>query len=105
MPRKREISGTHPEASGIGAQCSGAPSRGVTDSLLTWAGSRGMECRVEVLRCGHISTTMCLILTAVDSHPDYSLVVAANRDEFYDRPTLAAAFWPEHPTILGGRDL
>ena len=48
---------------------------------------------------------MCLILTALDSHPDYSLVVAANRDEFYDRPTAAAAFWPEHPTILGGRDL
>ena len=48
---------------------------------------------------------MCLILTALDSHPDYSLVVGANRDEFYDRPTAAAAFWPESPWILGGRDL
>src|SRR5512144_1181918 len=54
---------------------------------------------------GHISSAMCLILTALDAHPDYSLVVAANRDEFYDRPTAAAAFWPEHPKILGGRDL
>ena len=48
---------------------------------------------------------MCLILIALDSHPDYSLVVAANRDEFYDRPTAPAAFWPEQPGILGGRDL
>jgi uncharacterized protein with NRDE domain len=48
---------------------------------------------------------MCLILAALDAHPDYALVVAANRDEFYDRPTAPAAFWPEHPRILGGRDL
>jgi uncharacterized protein with NRDE domain len=48
---------------------------------------------------------MCLILTALDSHPDYSLLVAANRDEFYDRPTAAAAFWPDSPWILAGRDL
>jgi uncharacterized protein with NRDE domain len=48
---------------------------------------------------------MCLILTALDSHPDYSLIVAANRDEFYDRPTSVAAFWADHPRILGGRDL
>jgi uncharacterized protein with NRDE domain len=48
---------------------------------------------------------MCLILAALDAHPDYNLIVAANRDEFYDRPTAPAAFWPQHPTILGGRDL
>jgi uncharacterized protein with NRDE domain len=48
---------------------------------------------------------MCLILIALDSHPDYSLVVAANRDEFYDRPSAAAAFWSDHPDVLGGRDL
>jgi len=48
---------------------------------------------------------MCLILLALDSHPDYSLVVAANRDEFYDRPTTAAAFWSDSPEVLGGRDL
>ncbi|MGN6392453.1 MAG: NRDE family protein [Gemmatimonadales bacterium] len=48
---------------------------------------------------------MCLILVALDSHPDYALVVAANRDEFYDRPTAVASFWPDHPRILGGRDL
>jgi uncharacterized protein with NRDE domain len=48
---------------------------------------------------------MCLILIALDSHPDYSLVVAANRDEFYDRPTAAAAFWSDNPGVLAGRDL
>lgn len=48
---------------------------------------------------------MCLILIALDSHPEYSLVVAANRDEFYDRPSAAAAFWSDSPEVLGGRDL
>ncbi len=48
---------------------------------------------------------MCLILLAWDSHPDYSLIVAANRDEFYDRPSAPADFWADAPSILGGRDL
>lgn len=48
---------------------------------------------------------MCLILIALDSHPDYSLIVAANRDEFYERPTAAAAFWDDAPSVLAGRDL
>jgi uncharacterized protein with NRDE domain len=48
---------------------------------------------------------MCLVLVALDSLPDYSLIVAANRDEFYDRPTAPAAFWPEAPSVLAGRDL
>ena len=48
---------------------------------------------------------MCLILLAYDVHPDYRLILAANRDEFYDRPTLPMAFWEDHPDILAGRDL
>jgi uncharacterized protein with NRDE domain len=48
---------------------------------------------------------MCLVLIALDQHPDYSLIVAANRDEFYDRPTAPAAFWADAPTVLAGRDL
>ncbi len=48
---------------------------------------------------------MCLIVFAWRQRADYPLVVAANRDEFYDRPTLAADFWEDHPEILGGRDL
>lgn len=47
---------------------------------------------------------MCLILFSWNSHPDYSLVVAANRDEFYERPTQALDWWTDHQTILGSRD-
>jgi uncharacterized protein with NRDE domain len=48
---------------------------------------------------------MCLILFAWQAHPRYSLVVAANRDEFHQRPTAAADFWGDDPRILAGRDL
>jgi uncharacterized protein with NRDE domain len=48
---------------------------------------------------------MCLILLALDTHPGYSLVVGANRDEFYDRPTARAAFWKDAPRVLAGREL
>jgi len=48
---------------------------------------------------------MCLILFAWQSHPRYSLVVAANRDEFHQRPSAAADFWADDPRILAGRDL
>jgi uncharacterized protein with NRDE domain len=49
--------------------------------------------------------TMCLVMFALESHPRYSLIVAANRDEFYDRPTAPATFWPDAPSVLAGRDL
>jgi uncharacterized protein with NRDE domain len=48
---------------------------------------------------------MCLILFAYQIHPDYKLIVAANRDEFYQRPTAPAHFWEDAPDILAGRDL
>ena len=48
---------------------------------------------------------MCLILLAHGAHADYPLVIAANRDEYYARPTAKAAFWQDHPHILAGRDL
>ncbi|MFS8630392.1 MAG: NRDE family protein, partial [Bacillales bacterium] len=35
---------------------------------------------------------MCLILLAYKVHPDYKLIVAANRDEFYKRSTAPAHF-------------
>lgn len=48
---------------------------------------------------------MCLIVLALDAHPRWPLVIAANRDEFFARPTQAAQFWPEQPDLLAGRDL
>ncbi len=48
---------------------------------------------------------MCLILLAHRAHPAYRLVVAANRDEWFRRPTAAAAFWADAPEIFAGRDL
>lgn len=48
---------------------------------------------------------MCLILFAIDQHPRYPLVVIANRDEFYARPTQNAHWWPDHPDVFAGRDL
>jgi uncharacterized protein with NRDE domain len=48
---------------------------------------------------------VCLILFAWQAHARYPLVVAANRDEFHERPTLAADFWLRQPGLLAGRDL
>lgn len=48
---------------------------------------------------------MCLINFQFHAHPNYKLIVAANRDEFYGRPTAAAHFWEDEPAILAGRDL
>lgn len=47
---------------------------------------------------------MCLILFAWHCHPRYALVLAANRDEFYARPSEPLAFWPDAPDVLAGRD-
>lgn len=48
---------------------------------------------------------MCLILVGWQVHPDFPLVVAANRDEFHRRPTSALSFWTDAPSVLAGRDL
>lgn len=48
---------------------------------------------------------MCLIFAAINSHPVYKLIIAANRDEFYNRRTAAAAHWEDYPNVIGGRDL
>ena len=48
---------------------------------------------------------MCLILFANKPNSRYRLVLAANRDEAYSRPTAPATFWEEASTVLAGRDL
>lgn len=48
---------------------------------------------------------MCLINFNIGSHDKYKMIIAANRDEFYSRPTAPVHYWEDHPNILGGRDL
>jgi uncharacterized protein with NRDE domain len=48
---------------------------------------------------------MCLIVVAWRCRADLPLVVAANRDEWRDRPAEPAHWWPDLPRILAGRDL
>lgn len=48
---------------------------------------------------------MCLIGIAWNAHPDFPLIVAANRDEFHARPTAPSAWWHDAPHLLAGRDL
>jgi uncharacterized protein with NRDE domain len=48
---------------------------------------------------------MCLIVFAWRVIPGVPVIAAANRDEYYDRPTTPAGPWPEHPNVVAGRDL
>ena len=47
---------------------------------------------------------MCLILFAWRQREDYPLVLIANRDEYYARPTRHAHWWDE-AAVFAGRDL
>lgn len=48
---------------------------------------------------------MCLIVFAWKLVPGCPLLLAANRDEFFARPTRAAGWWKDQPDIYAGRDL
>jgi len=48
---------------------------------------------------------MCLVFLAYEHHPHYRLIVAANRDEYFSRPSAPAQYWSDHPQVLAGRDL
>lgn len=51
---------------------------------------------------------MCLVTLAIDQSRRFPLVIAANRDEFFNRPAARLSWWspgPGLPDILGGRDL
>lgn len=47
---------------------------------------------------------MCIVYLAINAHDDWPLFIAANRDEFHNRASLAAAPWPDHPDVIGGID-
>ena len=48
---------------------------------------------------------MCILFIAVDQHPNYPLIIAANRDEFHQRPTQHSHYWPSNSALLAGKDL
>jgi len=48
---------------------------------------------------------MCLAAFALNAHPRFPLVIAANRDEFFARAAAPMAWWGDRPDILAGRDL
>lgn len=51
---------------------------------------------------------MCLVALAIDQSRRFPLVIAANRDEFFDRPTARLGWWSPGtglPDVLSGRDL
>lgn len=48
---------------------------------------------------------MCLIAFAWNVHPDFPLLLIANRDEFHARPAAPLARWTDAPGVLAGRDL
>ena len=51
--------------------------------------------------------TMCLAVIALDAHPRYALVIAANRDEFHARAAERAHWWKDQTghALLAGRDV
>jgi len=48
---------------------------------------------------------VCFVVFAYDCHPEYLLILAANRDEYHARPAAPAHFWEEAPDLLAGKDL
>lgn len=46
---------------------------------------------------------MCLITFHYGQHERYKLILAANRDEAYNRSSAAADFWSSHPDLLAGK--
>lgn len=48
---------------------------------------------------------MCLITFAYKVHPEYPLIMVANRDEFHHRQAHPAHWWPDAPSVVAGKDL
>lgn len=47
---------------------------------------------------------MCILFLAINQHPNYPVVICANRDEFHQRPTQEMHWW-QQPKVLAGKDL
>src|SRR5690606_35371941 len=52
-----------------------------------------------------VPESTCIAYLSLGVHPHWPLLIAANRDEYQERPGLAARPWPEAPHVIAGRDL
>ena len=48
---------------------------------------------------------MCLIVFSWQVISNHPLIAVANRDEYYSRPSAAAAWWSDYPQVYAPRDL
>ncbi|MBI4404474.1 MAG: NRDE family protein, partial [Deltaproteobacteria bacterium] len=48
---------------------------------------------------------MCVAFLALSVHSDYPFILALNRDEFFERPTIPVHIRREDPRIIAGKDL
>lgn len=56
-------------------------------------------------RCLKVIPVMCILFLHTDNSPapnKFRLILASNRDEYYQRPTQQAHFWDKDPTVVGG---
>src|SRR4051812_34173344 len=47
---------------------------------------------------------MCTMIVFRDVHPDHRLILAANRDEWYARPSTPPRVLSENPRVVAGED-
>lgn len=48
---------------------------------------------------------MCIYFVAYRVVPEYPVIIAANRDELFSRPSKSVEWWPPEAKILAGRDM
>lgn len=48
---------------------------------------------------------MCVVALALQTHPDWPLILVGNRDEFHARPAAPLAEWDGGSGIVAGRDM
>ncbi|XP_031551611.1 transport and Golgi organization 2 homolog [Actinia tenebrosa] len=51
---------------------------------------------------------MCIVFLSYNDNPGpdgYKLIIASNRDEYYERPTEVAKFWEKNSNVIAGIDL
>ena len=59
----------------------------------------------DTIKSLSFKTDMCIAFLSLSSDPKedgYKVIIAFNRDEYFDRPTQEAHFWKENPDIISG---